>query len=427
MIEIELEKITALYFSYDEPKKLQIHEVKKGENLSSIAQQYNTTYQEIASINKILNPNLIYPQQKLIIPQEDKEKELNKIKLNGTMIPLGTKINVVAKGTRGSTATIKILVKDFIFEFLKDNQNITQFDVTFDENGQAITPITLRPKSDEKLKQLIDRLSPSIRGFIKEEKLTLKGEINKENYQSLLETDDMNTIGLVHYQTYIKKAYITNPNTRQVQTELTAKQQGNDIIFFDENNQAVASTSMDNIVNTLGNINNGLGGLAAGMEYVDGTFALKDTKGIHIKHYESGWHGNQYVKTYSMSKWAGRISNGTFVISVVIGAVQINSALDQDKIELESQGIKTSSFIDGIGQHTEKQIGSTTLGFAGGALIGRLALLAIPASAGVLLTLGTFIVVGGIVGWALSEAGSEGIELIQEVKGNTILNDYSLH
>ncbi|MGA1938722.1 LysM peptidoglycan-binding domain-containing protein [Arcobacter sp. YIC-310] len=114
--------------------KLQIHEVKKGENLSSIAQQYNTTYQEITSINKILNPNLIYPQQKLIIPQEDKEKELNKIKLNGTMIPLGTKINVVAKGTRGSTATIKILVKDSIFEFLKDNQNITQFDVTFDEN-----------------------------------------------------------------------------------------------------------------------------------------------------------------------------------------------------------------------------------------------------------------------------------------------------
>lgn len=96
------------------------------------------------------------------------------------MIPLGTKINVVAKGTRGSTATIKILVKDSIFGFLKDNQNITQFDVTFDENGQAITPITLRPKSDEKLKQLIDRLSPSIGGFIKEEELTLKGEINKD-------------------------------------------------------------------------------------------------------------------------------------------------------------------------------------------------------------------------------------------------------
>lgn len=29
MIEIEPEKITALYFSYDEPKKLQIHELKK--------------------------------------------------------------------------------------------------------------------------------------------------------------------------------------------------------------------------------------------------------------------------------------------------------------------------------------------------------------------------------------------------------------
>lgn len=57
-----------------------------------------------------------------------------------------------------------------------------------------------------------------------------------------------------------------------------------------------------------------------------------------------------------MSKWAEGLSKGTFWISVIVGAYQINSAHNQDRIELESQGIKTSSFIDGIGQHTEKQI-----------------------------------------------------------------------
>ena len=53
-------------------------------------------------------------------------------------------------------------------------------------------------------------------------------------------------------------------------------------------------------------------------------------------------------------------------------------------------------------------------------------ILALPVSAGVLLTLGTFIVVGGVVGWALSEAGSKGVEVIQDIKGSTIINDYPL-
>lgn len=424
MVEIIPEEITDLYFSYDEPSKPQIHKVRQGENLSLIAEQYGTTYEQIASLNKISNPNLIFPDQALIIPKDNVEEELNTIKLNGTMIPLGTKVNVVAYGTRGSTATIEVLAQDVTFSFLKDENTITQFDVTFDENGQSITPITLRPKSDEEFKHLIDKFFPSVGGFIKEEKLTLKGEINKKNYQHIYETDDRNTIGLIHYQTFIQNAYITNAHTGQVQAQLKAKQQGNDIIFLDEKNQPVASTSMDNIVNTFGNINNGLGGLAAGMEYVDGTFALKDSKGIHIKHYESGWAGNQYIKTYSMSKWANGLSKGTFWISVAVGAYQIGSAHHQDQLELENQGIKTTSMIDGIGQHTEKQTVSTALGFAGGVIIG---LIALPAEAGLLLTLGTFIVVGGIVGWALSEAGSEGVELMQEIKGSTLLNDYPLH
>lgn len=41
--------------------------VKKGDTLSKIASIYNTTYQEIAKLNNIKNPNLIFVDQKLLI------------------------------------------------------------------------------------------------------------------------------------------------------------------------------------------------------------------------------------------------------------------------------------------------------------------------------------------------------------------------
>ena len=41
--------------------------VKSGDTLSEIAEKYNTTYQKIARDNNIENPNLIYPNQKLVI------------------------------------------------------------------------------------------------------------------------------------------------------------------------------------------------------------------------------------------------------------------------------------------------------------------------------------------------------------------------
>ncbi len=41
------------------------HTVQKGETLSGIAQHYGTTYQEIARLSGIANPNLIYPGQKV--------------------------------------------------------------------------------------------------------------------------------------------------------------------------------------------------------------------------------------------------------------------------------------------------------------------------------------------------------------------------
>ena len=44
-----------------------IYIVKSGDTLSEIAQKFNTTYQKIAQDNNIKNPNLIYPNQKLVI------------------------------------------------------------------------------------------------------------------------------------------------------------------------------------------------------------------------------------------------------------------------------------------------------------------------------------------------------------------------
>ena len=49
------------------PKTEIIYIVKPGDTLSEIAKKYKTTYQKIALDNNIKNPNLIYPNQKLVI------------------------------------------------------------------------------------------------------------------------------------------------------------------------------------------------------------------------------------------------------------------------------------------------------------------------------------------------------------------------
>lgn len=42
--------------------------VQSGDTLSGIAAKYGTTYQKLASYNGIANPNLIYPGQVIKIP-----------------------------------------------------------------------------------------------------------------------------------------------------------------------------------------------------------------------------------------------------------------------------------------------------------------------------------------------------------------------
>ena len=46
--------------------------VKSGDTLSGIARRYNTTYQELARYNNIANPNLIYVNQVIKIPNAEK-------------------------------------------------------------------------------------------------------------------------------------------------------------------------------------------------------------------------------------------------------------------------------------------------------------------------------------------------------------------
>jgi LysM repeat protein len=50
------------------PMPMQQHVVQQGETLSSIAAQYGTTWQAIAQLNNIKNPNVIFPGMVLKIP-----------------------------------------------------------------------------------------------------------------------------------------------------------------------------------------------------------------------------------------------------------------------------------------------------------------------------------------------------------------------
>ncbi len=417
-------EITQLFFSYLKPPSPTIHEVKKNETLSEIAQQYNVLYQDIALLNDISPPYIIYPEQKILIDQNNNSESVE-TKLNATNIPLGEKVNIISHGTKDTTATIEIFSDDKPFKVLKDGIEVTVFEVNFDSKGESVTEVELRPKSDIEFKQLIDKFSPKINQGIITEKLTLKAEINKPGFQTSLINDDMNTIGLSLFQVYIKNAYVVDPSNGKVYAGLNVSQEGNEVLFTDAiTGEPVAKTIFNNITNTLGHINDGMGGLAAGMVKIDGTFTLSNSRGFYAKHYETAWRGNQYIKTYGMTALGNKINNGSLVISLLTGAYQINSANQIDSLELMH---KNSNFLDNIGQHTEQQIGSTALGIAAGFATTAIAILFLPAEAGILLTLGTFVIVGGSIGWISSWAGKKGIQEIQEIKGSTIFNDYSLH
>jgi 5''-nucleotidase/2'',3''-cyclic phosphodiesterase and related esterases len=50
------------------PSEQRVYIVKKGDTLWAIARRYGTTWQKLAEINKLKNPDLIYPGQRILLP-----------------------------------------------------------------------------------------------------------------------------------------------------------------------------------------------------------------------------------------------------------------------------------------------------------------------------------------------------------------------
>ncbi len=66
---VENHDATVVQSNNDIPEaKTTTYTVKKGDTLSEIAMNYNTTYQKIQKVNKIVNPHRIYPGQSFVIP-----------------------------------------------------------------------------------------------------------------------------------------------------------------------------------------------------------------------------------------------------------------------------------------------------------------------------------------------------------------------
>ena len=77
----------------EEEIKPTVYIVKKGDTLSEIADMYGTTYQELARYNNIENPNLIYPGQEIRIPTSINNQEIYIVKPGDTLSGIAEKYN----------------------------------------------------------------------------------------------------------------------------------------------------------------------------------------------------------------------------------------------------------------------------------------------------------------------------------------------
>jgi len=103
------------------------YSVKKGDTLYGIAKRFGTTVQELQSINKIANPKLIYPYQKILLPsgckdsgesKEEPKKNTFIGKVNTIKYPLN-----VRSGAGSSYKIIKTLPKGSAVELYSDTIN----------------------------------------------------------------------------------------------------------------------------------------------------------------------------------------------------------------------------------------------------------------------------------------------------------------
>lgn len=71
-----------------------IYTVKRGDTLSAIATKYHTTYQALAAYNRIKNPNLIYVGEKIRIPSTNIDKEITyKVKPGDNLTSIARKFD----------------------------------------------------------------------------------------------------------------------------------------------------------------------------------------------------------------------------------------------------------------------------------------------------------------------------------------------
>lgn len=99
------------------PSKDTTYIVKKGNTLSQIARKYGTTVKELVSLNNIRNPNLIFPNQKIIVPINSNMQDDNLYDCNHI-------IYTVKKGDTLSKLAIKFKTTIKEIAKLNDIQNV---------------------------------------------------------------------------------------------------------------------------------------------------------------------------------------------------------------------------------------------------------------------------------------------------------------
>lgn len=70
------------------------HVVKEGETVSEIAQRYGKTVEEIVTVNQLSNPNLIYPEQTLVISPSRKNTSYYVVKEGDTLSSIAQQFGI---------------------------------------------------------------------------------------------------------------------------------------------------------------------------------------------------------------------------------------------------------------------------------------------------------------------------------------------
>lgn len=103
------------YYKVDE-KETEVYTVKRGDNLSKIAKQFNTTVAELVKLNDIKNPNIIYVGQKIKLPT---------VSDNENVFEVGQKVRVkksAQKYATGQTIPYWVKEREYTIQQVKDDR-----------------------------------------------------------------------------------------------------------------------------------------------------------------------------------------------------------------------------------------------------------------------------------------------------------------